>query len=181
MIAFRQADPRYPFLWESPLQPAGRWHGDGDGPAHYFADTPHGAWAELLRHEEIHDPADLGTIRRAIWAVDIGDDAGVRVRLPADVATGDRDSYPACRAHARRLRARGTTRVVAPSAALLDNGAHGVIVRDGERPGPARSGRVIVVFGPPASFVGWKVVEDGHPPVDVLGRVRHFRASSNQG
>ena len=52
MIVFRQADPRYPFLWESPDQPAGRWHGPGEGPAHYFSDTPVGAWAELLRHED---------------------------------------------------------------------------------------------------------------------------------
>ena len=58
MIVFRQADPRYPFLWSDPAQPAARWHGEAEGPAHYFADTPDGAWAELLRHEEITDPAD---------------------------------------------------------------------------------------------------------------------------
>ena len=46
----RRADPRFPFLWESSAQPAGRWHGSGEGPCHYFADTPYGAWAELLRH-----------------------------------------------------------------------------------------------------------------------------------
>ena len=50
MIAFRQVDARYPFLWEDGSQPAGRWHGDGEGPAHYFADTPDGALAEFLRH-----------------------------------------------------------------------------------------------------------------------------------
>ena len=74
MIGFRQADPRYPFLWSDPSQPAARWHGEGDGPAHYFADTPDGAWAELLRHEEIHDPADVATFRRALWAVELGDE-----------------------------------------------------------------------------------------------------------
>jgi hypothetical protein len=74
MIGFRQADPRYPFLWSDPSQPAARWHADGEGPAHYFADTPDGAWAELLRHEEIHDPADVVTIRRALWAVELGDE-----------------------------------------------------------------------------------------------------------
>ena len=52
MIVFRQADPRYPFLWSDVSQPAARWHAVGEGPAHYFADTPDGAWAELLRHEE---------------------------------------------------------------------------------------------------------------------------------
>src|SRR5262245_40501368 len=53
MILFRQVDARFPFLWEDARQPAGRWHAAGDGPAHYFADTPDGAWAEFLRHEEI--------------------------------------------------------------------------------------------------------------------------------
>lgn len=72
MIGYRQADPRYPFLWSDASQPEARWHADGDGPAHYFADTPDGAWAELLRHEEIHDPADVATIRRALWVVELG-------------------------------------------------------------------------------------------------------------
>ena len=76
MIAFRQVDARYPFLWEDASQPAGRWHGDGEGPAHYFADTPDGAWAEFLRHEDIDDPADVSTIRRQMWAVEIGDRPG---------------------------------------------------------------------------------------------------------
>ena len=59
MIGFRQVDARYPFLWEDSRQPEGRWHAAGDGPAHYIADTPDGAWAEFLRHEEITDPDDL--------------------------------------------------------------------------------------------------------------------------
>lgn len=62
MIVFRQADPRYPFLWDTAAQPPARWHGPGEGPAHYFADTPAGAWAELLRHEEITDPDDAATL-----------------------------------------------------------------------------------------------------------------------
>ena len=85
MIAFRQVDARYPFLWEDARQPAGRWHATGTGPAHYFADTPDGAWAEFLRHEEIADPRDLPTIRRQMWAVDIGDAPAVRVGLPEKV------------------------------------------------------------------------------------------------
>ena len=65
VIAFRHTDPRYPFLWECGSQPAGRWHAQGEGPAHYFNDTPDGAWAEFLRHEEITEPEDLSGIRRA--------------------------------------------------------------------------------------------------------------------
>src|SRR5262245_30219127 len=98
MIAFRQTDARYPFLWETALQPPGRGHGAGEGPAHYFADTPDGAWAEFLRHEEITDPADLPTIRRQMWAVEIGDAPAAPVNLSADVMTGGLDTHPTCQA-----------------------------------------------------------------------------------
>jgi hypothetical protein len=175
MIVFRQADPRYPFLWSDATQPAARWHGEGEGPAHYFADTPDGAWAELLRHEEISDPEDAATLRRALWAIEIGDEAAKPVALARSTATGGRDSYRACQAHARRLRARGMRRLRAPSAALIEGGAHGrEIVGGRERDGAARDGVVIVIFGEPRSLVGWKAVEAGAPPLDVVPRVRHF-------
>lgn len=180
MIVFRQADPRYPFLWSDASQPPARWHADGDGPAHYFADTPDGAWAELLRHEEITDPEDAATLRRALWAVEIGDEPLKVVSLPAAVVTGGPDSYRACQGHARRLRARGARRLVAASAALLPGGATGREVSEGvERPARLRHGRVIVVFGTPDGLVGWKAVERGGPPGDILPKVRHFSSSSN--
>jgi len=175
MIGFRQADPRYAFLWSDSTQPSGRWHVAGEGPAHYFADTPDGAWAELLRHEEIHDPADVATLRRALWAVELGDDRARAVTLKPAILLGGRDTYWACQAHARRLRARGAQRVVAPSAALVPGGAAGRVVVDAlERQAPPRDGRVIVVFGEPEGLVGWKAVEHGAPPVGLISRVRHF-------
>ena len=175
MIGFRQVDARYPFLWEDASQPAGRWHGAGDGPAHYFADTPDGAWAEFLRHEEITDPADLSTIRRQMWSVDIGDLPPQVVALPRATATGGPDTYPACQRKARDLRARGATAFVAPSAALEPGGARGWIVRDGVRPAPAvRDGRVVVFFGAPSGLVGWVAADRASPPVDLLERVHHY-------
>jgi hypothetical protein len=175
MIVFRQADPRYPFLWTGDLQPAARWHADGEGPAHYFADTPAGAWAELLRHEEITDPDDAATVRRALWAIDVGDEPFKKVSLPVSALTGGRDSYRVCQDRARRLRARGATRLLAPSAALVAGGAAGREVADGaERDSTPRDGRVLILFGAPANVVGWKAVERGAPPADLLPRVRHF-------
>lgn len=175
MIVFRQADPRYPFLWSDASQPAARWHADGEGPAHYFADTPDGAWAELLRHEEITDPEDLATLRRALWAVEIGDDPLKEASLPGADLTGGVETYEACCSHARRLRVRGTRRLVAPSAALVPGGAAGQEVTVGlERPGDSRDGRVVVIFGGPEGLVGWKAIERGAPPVDLLPRVRHL-------
>lgn len=175
MIGFRQADPRYPFLWSDASQPAARWHAGGDGPAHYFADTPDGAWAELLRHEEIHDPADVATVRRALWAVELGDEPAEAVTLKPAVVTGGRDTYGACQQHARQLRARGAKRLVAPSAALVPGGAAGrVVVEALERHAEPSDGRVIVIFGAPARLIGWKAVEHGAPPAGLLSRVRHF-------
>lgn len=175
MIVFRQTDPRYPFLWSDAAQPPGRWHAEGEGPVHYFADTPDGAWAEFLRHEEITDPDDIPTIRRALWAIEIDDQERTAVSLPLAILTGGFDSYARCQAHARELRARGIRRLVAPSAALLPGGAAGREVADGmERPASRRDGRVIVLVGLPDGLVGWCAVEHGAPPADVLPRVRHF-------
>lgn len=175
MIGFRQADPRYPFLWSDASQPAGRWHGDGEGPAHYFADTPDGAWAELLRHEEIHDPADVATFRRALWAVELGDEPAKAVTLKPAIATGDRGTYRACQLHARQLRERGVKRLVAKSAALVPGGAAGREVVDAlERPAPPRDGGVIIAFGESAGLVGWKVVDQGSPPAGLLERVNRI-------
>ncbi len=73
MIWFRHCDTRWPFLWQSANQPPGRWHGDGEGPVQHLSDTPDGAWAEFLRHEEISEAADLAGIERDLWAIDVPD------------------------------------------------------------------------------------------------------------
>src|SRR3989454_11686255 len=140
MIAFRQVDARYPFLWEDASQPAGRWHGEGEGPAHYFADTPDGAWAEFLRHEEIADPDDLATIRRQMWAVEIGDVRARHITLPASVLFGGIETYARCQSRARALRAKGVRRIAAVSAALTPGGARGLRVDRGMRPAEPRDG-----------------------------------------
>jgi hypothetical protein len=174
MIVFRQVDARYPFLWEDAGQAPGRWHGTGEGPAHYFADTPDGAWAEFLRHEEITEPEDVLTIRRQLWAVDIGDAPAAAVSLPPAITRGGPDTYGRCQREARTLRKGGTQRIVAPSAALVPGGASGLRVDSGARPAGPRDGKVVVVFGAPGGIVGWVAAEDGRPAVDLLERVNHY-------
>jgi len=173
MMVFRQADRRYPFVWESSAQPAGRWHGEGEGPAHYLADTPDGAWAEFLRHEEITDIEDLVTVRRTLWAVEIDEKTPAEVSLDRDALTGGPDTWPKCQQHARELRQRGVTRLRTTSPALQAGAAHGWTVQAGLQPAAARDGRVIVDFTAQPRFVAWRCVEDGRPPAELLPRVRH--------
>jgi hypothetical protein len=175
VIGYRHVDARFPFLWEDARQPPARWHGPDEGPVQTFADTPDGAWAELLRHEEITDPADVLTIRRALWAVDLGEPDLARPQLPRRILTGGLDTYDACRREARRLRAAGATGLVAPSAALREGGAHGWRVDAGLRAGPPRDGMTIVLFGRRPDLVGWPTCAEGRPDPSLLERVRPLR------
>jgi RES domain len=174
VIVFRHADPRFPFLWEDSSQPPARWHGEGEGPVHYFADTPYGAWAELLRHEEIRAEEDLAGVRRALWAVELPDLPVDVPALPKEALTGDPDTYPACREEARRLRRAGSMALRAPSAALLPGGARGWRVEGGLREAPPRDGEVYALFGRRPDLVGWAAVTEGAPPAHLLPRIRHW-------
>jgi len=178
VIWFRHTDPRYPFLWEGDEQPPARWHGAGEGPAHYLADTPDGAWAEFLRHEEIQSADDLAGVRRAIWAIEVDDteiEALPRLRpSPTRPLLGGQASYPACRALARRLRNRGHRGLRARTAALLPGGAHGWRVDAGLEAGPVRQGWTLVLFGRRPDLVGWSAAHEGRPDARVLPLVRPF-------
>lgn len=171
---FRNADPRHCFLWETDGQPAARWHGAGEGPAHYLADTPDGAWAEFLRHESITAPEDLDGVARALWAVRVDNadiDDAVPLGLPADLGLR---GYGESQANARDARARGAKAVKAPSAALLPGAAAGVVCESGLQPGPPADGEVWVLFGVRPELRGWQCVHRGAPPEALLGAVRHL-------
>lgn len=174
-IGFRHADHRYPFLWETAAQPPGRWHADGEGPCQYLADTPDGAWAEFLRHEEITDPADLAGITRSLWAIDVPDSvlADSR-RAAAPDMTGGPESYPACQDYARAQRSRGVTDLIAPSAALLPGAAGGQVTDNGLRDAENRDGATWVLFGRRPGLHGWRVVDRGPPPGRVLDLTQHL-------
>ncbi len=174
MLAFRSADCRYPFFWEDATQPAARWHGAGEGPVQYLADTSHGAWAEFLRHEEITDPADVAGISRSIWVIEIGEPDLDVPDVPTRTLRGGRASYAACQAEARRLRGQGSTAISAPTAAFAPRGARGHRVDNGLHDGPALDGVTIALFGRRPDLTGWLVVADGRPAVELLDRVRHF-------
>jgi RES domain len=173
-IWFRHADRRWPFLWEHASQPPARWHGPGEGPAQYLADTPDGAWAEFLRHEEITDPADLPGIERHLWAVELPpDEPEPRTpELTADALRGGLDSYAECQREARRLRDSGATSLQAPSAALVEAGARGQLTRAGLVEAAGRDGRVRVLYGSRPDLRGWLCARAGRPSERLLPLVR---------
>ena len=173
MIAYRHADPRFPFLREDSSQSAGRWNAAGEL-THYFCDTPDGAWAEFLRHEEIRDPQDLLTIRRALWAVDIGEPPSDEPGLPRQTLLGGRETWPACQQAAQEHREHRNG-IAAPSAALNPGAASGWRVDGGLRPGPGRDGKVFVLFGRRPDIIGWAATIDGRPDRGLLPKVRHFQ------
>ena len=172
MIAFRHADPRFPFLRQDSSQPAGRWNAPGEL-THYFCDTPDGAWAEFLRHEEIDDPEDIFTIRRALWAVDVGDAPTLQPDLPRETLTGGPETWPACQDAARHYRTLADG-ITAPSAALRPGGAHGWRVDGGLQSGPDRDGRVVALFGPRPELIGWLAAKEGRPSAELLATVQQF-------
>lgn len=178
MIVYRHADPRFPFLWESAEQPPARWHGTGEGPVQYFSSTPDAAWAEFLRHEEITDPADVATVSRSLWAIELPDEPLATPSLQAATLVGGTATYPACRDEAARLRASGARGLVAPSAALDRRTGSGYRTDAGLRPGPRREESVIVLFGPRPDLTGWTACFEGRPRPELLGRVRQLRPGS---
>jgi hypothetical protein len=174
MIGFRHSDSRFPFLWERADQPPARWHGSGQGPAQYIADTPAGAWAEFLRHEGITEVEDLQGVSRALWAIDIDEGNFEKPDLSDDILYGGELYYPECQAEAERLRAAGTTALQAPSAALNPGAANGYVVNNGIQSAPPSDGQVFVLFGARPTTVGWLIVDHGSPPASVLPLVRHL-------
>src|ERR1019366_3208289 len=175
MIVFRHADSRFPFLWESAGQPPGRWHGPGEGPVQYFADTPDGAGAEVLRHEGVPEESDLGSVRRALCGIEVPDELPTDTpRLAPSVLTGGTATYEECQKEARRLRTKGTKALRAPSAAMFPGGARGWKVDGGLEPAAERDGTVLAVFGPRSGFVGWMAAFAARPRSDLLSRVRYL-------
>lgn len=176
MILFRLAHPAYPFIWESPSQPAARWHAEQEGPVHYFATTPEGAWAEIIRHEEITEPEDLSGLREmAMWVVRLDEPVLDESALQLDVLTGGLSTYPICQEEARNLRERGSRGMLVPSAALLPGGAFTYAVDDGPQALPVPS-YVVVLFGPAPHVIGQLASVGGHPRVGLLEHVRPLSA-----
>jgi hypothetical protein len=180
-LGFRVCDRRYPFLWETPGQCAGRWNRAGDQPVHYLASTPLVAWVEWLRHQEIEMQEDLAGISASLWAVLIpaawGPDDLPAVELPLEVVLGTTPEHQRTRlALVDQLKQRGAHGLKAPTAALQGSEATtpcSRVSRGNEGhdllPNPAE---VLLLWCPANHLVGWCCVPAGRPAPELLPLVR---------
>ena len=125
LIAFRYCDYDVPF-WVRANSREGRWHVVGDPPTQYWSTTPDGAWAELIRAEELTLEDELDLLRMPIWVcripclglIDLRDSASQEQHgiTAADLTSED---WSACQRVATHVRA-SARGVISPSAAMDD-------------------------------------------------------------
>jgi RES domain-containing protein len=169
LVAFRYCSYDVPF-WVRPNSRPGRWHVVGGDPTQYWSLTPEGAWAELIRYEELSTEEELDEIRTAIWVcrlprmglADLADDAvRDRYNLTSDDLVAD--AWDACQHAAAEIR-RDARGVLAPSAALADTLNVTLF-------GPRR----VIAFHRTAglaSAIPGAITAIGRPPRGLVGRVQ---------
>jgi len=152
-----------------------RWHHAGDGPTQYLSATADGAWAELIRNENLRSEADLTLVSMPLWQVRVEQsgvadyrdfDSAERAGFPPEALIDDDQSL--CGTESLRLREAGFTGVLYPSAAL-----------PGELNLALFGPKILLPWGAPrvlASGVPAMRLTVGAPPPDVLSRVRHAGA-----
>lgn len=169
--AFRYSNYDTPF-WVRPNSEPGRWHRVGDGATQYLSTTVDGAWAELIRAEELRSEQEMALVRMPMWV------AEVHVQQVADYSTFEKaemagfspdalidDDHSRCQEEGRRLRAAGFQGVLAPSAAL-PNSLN--LTLFGPRIASTWQLRPLLASSIPAMKIAV-----GAPPEGIVGRVRH--------
>jgi hypothetical protein len=171
-IAHRYSSYDTPF-WVRENSQAGRWHRLGDGPTQYLSLSTDGAWAELIRNEELRVEDEVAMVSVSMWAVLI--EEGVLAnystfeqaeRSGFDPAALVSEKYEQCQSEGARLRKEGFSGVIAPSAALP--GALNVTLF---------GARMMSTWDRPtflASSIPATIITKGAPPPGLLMRVRHL-------
>jgi RES domain-containing protein len=171
-IAYRATSYDVP-LWSHPNRRSGRWNIAGNGCTQYFCLDANAPFAEILRHEDLRTQADAATYTTTIWQLRIDEGAVVdyssfgrseAAGFPAEALV--EDDHERCQAEATWLRSRGIRGLLSPSAAL---------------PGSVN----LTLFGPRVA-IAWDAsvslastipagrLTTGHPPGDLVSRVRYF-------
>lgn len=171
---FRYSSYDVPF-WVRANTTNERWHKHGDAATQYLSATPDGAWAELIRNENLRSEADLSLVAMPLWQaqIDHARIADYRDFESAELAGFDPESLidddqSACQAEGQRLRASDFAGVLYPSAALP--GEQNLVLF-----GP----RILLPWGASrrlASGIPGSRLTVGAPPRDLLPRVRHVGA-----
>jgi RES domain-containing protein len=152
---------------------SGRWNVAGVGTAQYLCLDAEAPYAEKIRHEDLRTEAEVGTYTVALWELQVNEgfvvDYGTfekaeEAGFPADALVDD--NHERCQKEAQRLIGLGARGVLSPSAALpgktnLTLFGQRVEVRWGARPGVS-------------SAVPAQRLAAGHPPLDLVTRVRFF-------
>jgi RES domain-containing protein len=160
-------------LWTRPNSEAGRWHSPEDGPTQYLSMTTDGAWADLIRHEELSSEYEVSLVNIQMWAIKV-DQA-----LVVDYSTFEKaeaaglnpetlidDNLTRSRQEGARLRSLGYAGVLAPSAALP--GARNLTLF-GARTASSWSQPPLLASSMPTS-----IVAVGGPPAGLLAQVRRY-------
>jgi RES domain-containing protein len=174
-IALRYSSYDTPF-WVREDSQAGRWHARGDGATQYLSMSADGAWAELIRSEELRSEDEVAMVSVSMWAAEVDQ------RMVVDYSSFERaeeagfdpaalvdEDYDRCQREGARLRSLNYAGVIAPSAALP--GATNVTLF-----GP----RITSTWGRSpllASSIRATVITKGAPPPGLLPKVRQIGTS----
>jgi hypothetical protein len=124
VTAYRYSNYDTP-LWARPNTESGRWHTVGQPATQYFCLHPDGAWADLVRAENLRSEPEIEMIRTVIWSAMVSEapvvdystfEKAVDQGFVADALVDD--DHARCREEGSRLRDLGFQGILAPSAAL---------------------------------------------------------------
>lgn len=170
-IAWRYSNYDTPF-WARSNTRAGPWNAAGEAPVQYLAMEPNGAWAELIRAEELRTEDEVAMVRMPLWVAAVNE-------VVVDYSTFEKaeaagfapealidDDWTHCQDEGRRIRGLGYGGLIAPSAALP--GGQNLVIFGARILWEWRRPRVL------AATIPATVAAIGSPPVGLVNRVRYF-------
>jgi hypothetical protein len=171
-VALRYSSYDTPF-WVRENTQAGRWHAHGAGATQYLSMSTDGAWAELIRNEELRTEDEVAMVSVSMWA------AEVNQGMVADYSSFERaeeagfdpsalveEDYERCQHEGARLRALNYAGVWSPSAALPDATN---LTLFGPRMASSWGRSTLLASSIPAT-----VITKGAPPPGLLRNVRQI-------
>ncbi len=171
-IAHRYSSYDTPF-WVRGNTQAGRWHQRGDEATQYLSLSTDGAWAELIRNEELRAEDEVAMVSVSMWAAKV--DQGMIVDYssfelaersgfdPGALVEGD---YARCQREGARLRRLNYAGVIAPSAALPEATN---LTLFGPRTASSWGRATLLASSIPAT-----IITKGAPPPGLLNGVRQI-------